>query len=250
MAKEANEKKVLLYIKGEHVPFKATPNSTGIDLAASEDCYISGFSFGVIWLGIKTNFKSFVAGRSSLYKKNVIFSNGIWVIDADYRGEVKAVLYNTKEYGINISKGDILAQLITDEDYELKAVSKEEWDKWGEENPTERGEGGFGSTDAISGADWKWTSENASVNAWDDKSENAGEEAGDDSGAESNEADDSETSGAQSVWDWTSEDWSEQSAESAEQGDEGDDKKWDVEETKESKWGNNKTSTKEKNRRK
>jgi hypothetical protein len=31
-----------------------------------------------------------------------------------------------------------LAQLITDEDYELKAVSKEEWDKWGEENPTER----------------------------------------------------------------------------------------------------------------
>jgi hypothetical protein len=48
MAKEANEKKVLLYIKGEHVPFKATPNSTGVDLAASEDCYISGFSFGVI----------------------------------------------------------------------------------------------------------------------------------------------------------------------------------------------------------
>lgn len=250
MAKEANEKKVLLYIKGEHVPFKATRSSTGIDLAASEDCYISGFSFGVIWLGIKTNFKSFVAGRSSLYKKNVIFSNGIWVIDADYRGEVKAVLYNTKEYGINISKGDILAQLITDEDYELKAVSKEEWDKWGEENPTERWEGGFGSTDAISGADWKWTSENASVNAWDDKSENAGEEAGDDSGAESNEADDSVTGEAQSVWDWTSEDWSEQSAESAEQGDEGDDKKWDVEETKESKWGDSKTSAKEKNRRK
>lgn len=247
MAKEANEKNVLLYVKGEHVPFKATPNSTGVDLAASEDCYISGFSFGVIWLGIKTNFKSFVAGRSSLYKKNVIFSNGIWVIDADYRGEVKAVLYNTKEYGINISKGDILAQLITDEDYELKAVSKEEWDKWGEENPTERWEWGFGSTDAVKG---EWTLQDPAVNAWDDKSENDGEEAGDDSGAESNEADDSVTGEAQSVWDWTSEEWSEQSAESAEQGDERDDKKWDVEKTEESKWGDSKTSAKEKNRRK
>lgn len=243
MAKEANEKKVLLYVKGEHVPFKATPDSTGVDLAASEDCYISGFSFWVIWLGIKTNFKSFVAGRSSLYKKNVIFSNGIWVIDADYRGEVKAVLYNTKEYGINISKGDILAQLITDEDYELKAVSKEEWDKWGEENPTERWEGGFGSTDV------KWTEADAPINAWDDKSENAGEEAGDDSGAESNEADDSVSSEAQSVWDWTSEDWSEQSAESAEQGDEGDDKRWDVEKASEPKSGNNKTSAKQKGRK-
>ena len=156
---------------------------------------------------------------------------------------MKAVLYNTKEYGINISKGDILAQLITDEDYELKGVSKEEWDKWGEENPTERWEGGFGSTDV------KWAEADAAVNAWDDKSENAGEEAGDDSGAESNEADDSVSSEAQSVWDWTSEDWSEQSAESAEQGDEGDDKRWDVEKASEPKSGNNKTSAKQKGRK-
>ena len=245
MAKETSERRVLLYIKGEHIPAKATEGSVGIDLAAREDVYIAGNSFWVIGLGVKSNFSSIVAGRSSLYKKNVIFGNGIGVIDEDYRGEIKAVLYNIKEYGINIKKGEILAQLLVkdDEPISIKPVSKEEWDAFGAENPTERWEWGFGSTDA------KWAEANAPINAWDDKSENAGEEAGDDSGAESNEADDSVTGEAQSVWDWTSEDWSEQSAESAEQGDEGDDKRWDVEKTEESKWGDSKTSAKQKGRK-
>lgn len=250
MAKETTERRVLLYIKGEHIPAKATEGSVGIDLAAREDIYIAGNSFWVVGLGVKSNFSSIVAGRSSLYKKNVIFGNGIGVIDEDYRGEIKAVLYNIKEYGINISKGDVIAQLIAQgDDIEIKAVSQEEWDAFWAENPTERWEGGFGSTDPINPDGWFWTLQDPAVNAWDDKSEDNGEEAGDDSGAESNEADDSETSGAQSVWAWASEDWSEQSAESAEQGDEGDDKRWDVEKTEESKWGDSKASAKQKGRK-
>lgn len=244
MAKETSEKRVLLYIEGEHIPAKATEGSVWIDLAARENVYIASNSFWVVGLGVKSNFSSIVAGRSSLYKKNVIFGNGIGVIDEDYRGEIKAVLYNIKEYGINISKGDVIAQLIAQgDDIEIKAVSQEEWDAFGEKNPTERWEGGFGSTDV------KWASEDPAVNAWDDKSEDDGEEAGDDSGAESNEADDSVTGEAQGVWDWTSEGWSEQSAESAEQGDEGDDKRWDVEKASEPKSGDNKASAKQKGRK-
>lgn len=242
------EKKTIIYKEGSVCPSRWTKESWGLDLYASETVRIAPQSCAVIGLGVKTNFECIVAPRSSLWKKNVIFANGIWVIDADYRGEVKAILFNFKEYGININEGDKIAQLLihTDE-ADVVRVSEEEWNSWSEENPTERWEGGIGSTDAVKG---EWTLQDPAVNAWDDKSENAGEEAGDDSGAESNEADDSETSGTQSVWDWTSEDWSEQSAESAEQGDEGDDKKWDVEKIEESKWGNNKTSAKEKNRRK
>lgn len=161
MAKATSEKKVLLYIEGEHIPAKATEGSVGIDLAARENVYISGNSFWVVGLGVKSNFSSIVAGRSSLYKKKVIFGNGIGVIDEDYRGEIKAVLYNIKEYGVNISKGDVIAQLIAQgDDIEIKAVSQEEWDAFAEENLTERGEGGFGSTDAIKSdtVDW-WKSD-------------------------------------------------------------------------------------------
>lgn len=162
MAKATSEKKVLLYIEGEHIPAKATEGSVGIDLAAREDVYIAGNSFWVVGLGVKSNFSSIIAGRSSLYKKKVIFGNGIGVIDEDYRGEIKAVLYNIKEYGVNIKKGEILAQLIVQDSEQvfIKPVSQEEWDAFAEENLTERGEGGFGSTDAIKSdtVDW-WKSD-------------------------------------------------------------------------------------------
>ena len=52
------------------------------------------------------NFNAQVAARSSLRKKNVIIANGIGIIDADYRGEVKSPLFNIKPYNVNISKGD------------------------------------------------------------------------------------------------------------------------------------------------
>lgn len=148
MAK-AKEGKVIIYVEGTKSPVRATPWSWGIDLYASESISIGGNSIGVVGLGIKMNFNAQVAARSSLRKKNVIIANGIGIIDADYRGEVKAPLFNIKPYNVNISKGDWLCQILIDpeEEVEIRCVSRDEFDNRWLDNPTERGEGGFGSTD-------------------------------------------------------------------------------------------------------
>ena len=61
-------------------------------------------------------------------------------IDSDYRGEIRAVLFNTSDQDYNISRGDRMAQLaftvLTDVDL-VKTDSLSE---------TSRGPGGFGHT--------------------------------------------------------------------------------------------------------
>ena len=69
-------------------------------------------------------------------------STGAGVIDADYRGEVKVVLFNHSEKDFEIKEGDRIAQLVLEQivNADIKEISLEELDN------TERGEGGFGST--------------------------------------------------------------------------------------------------------
>ena len=148
MAKE-KEGKVIIYVDWEKIPVRSTPQSQGIDLYASENISIGGNSVGVVGLGIKMNFNALVAARSSIRKHWVMLANWLWVIDEDYRGEVKAPLFNFKPYNVNISKGDKLCQIILplDEEVEIRAVSQEEFDNRWVDNPTQRGEGWIGSTD-------------------------------------------------------------------------------------------------------
>ncbi len=82
-----------------------------------------------------------IAPRSGLAAKNFI-DVGAGVIDADYRGEVKVLLFNFSEQEFQIKAGDRVAQLII-EKYtrtEIEEVTE------GDLDSTERGEGGFGST--------------------------------------------------------------------------------------------------------
>jgi dUTP pyrophosphatase len=83
-----------------------------------------------------------IAPRSGLAAKNFI-DVGAGVIDADYRGEVKVLLFNFSEVDFKVNPGDRVAQLII-EKYtrtEIEEVTDGE-----DLNSTERGEGGFGST--------------------------------------------------------------------------------------------------------
>ena len=52
-----------------------------------------------------------IAPRSGLASKNFI-DTGAGVIDADYRGQVKVLLFNHGETDFEISEGDRIAQLI------------------------------------------------------------------------------------------------------------------------------------------
>ena len=66
------------------------------------------------------------------------------VIDADYRGELKILLYNLSEVPFEIKKGDRIAQLICERISYPQVVQCFDIDFL---TKTQRGSGGFGSTD-------------------------------------------------------------------------------------------------------
>lgn len=80
-----------------------------------------------------------VAPRSGLASKNFI-DTGAGVIDADYRGEVKVLLFNHAETDHEIKQGDRIAQLILERIYTPEVVEVQELEE------SVRGAGGFGST--------------------------------------------------------------------------------------------------------
>lgn len=158
----AKAKKTIIYVKGTPTPERGTARSWGIDLFTSEDRSIWWQSVGVVGLWVKTNFACQVVARSSLWKNWVIFANGVGIIDEDYRGELKAPLFNFKPFNVNIFKHQKVAQILIDPDdvVDIIEVSQEEFDNWWATNPTGRGEGGIGSTGNtsvanVAGANWE-----------------------------------------------------------------------------------------------
>lgn len=80
-----------------------------------------------------------IAPRSGLASKNFI-DTGAGVIDADYRGQVKVLLFNHAEADFEIKEGDRIAQLILERIYTPEVVEVQELAE------SVRGAGGFGST--------------------------------------------------------------------------------------------------------
>jgi dUTP pyrophosphatase len=91
------------------------------------------------WVSDKRTPDGRVAPRSGLAVKHSIHT-GAGVIDADYRGEVRVVLFNFSDIDFEIKEGDRIAQLILEKIYtpEVEVVPVLE--------ATVRGAGGFGST--------------------------------------------------------------------------------------------------------
>lgn len=82
-----------------------------------------------------------VFARSGLaVKQGLTLSNGVGVIDSDYRGEVKVGLINLGTAPCTIQHGERIAQLAVMPVIQARPVEVEELDG------TARGEGGFGST--------------------------------------------------------------------------------------------------------
>ncbi|PLB41465.1 deoxyuridine 5'-triphosphate nucleotidohydrolase [Aspergillus candidus] len=80
-----------------------------------------------------------IAPRSGLASKHFI-DTGAGVIDADYRGEVKVLLFNFSEVDFTVQEGDRVAQLIVERIYTPEVTVVEELEE------SVRGAGGFGST--------------------------------------------------------------------------------------------------------
>jgi len=93
-------------------------------------------------LEIPSGFEAQVRPRSGLALKNgVTILNAPGTIDCDYRGEIGVILMNHGEEPFKIARGDRIAQLVFSPIFQARLVVVEEI------SPTERGAGGFGSTD-------------------------------------------------------------------------------------------------------
>ena len=126
-----------------YVPTRGSSLAAGYDMCSSVDTTIKSGCHGLVDTGIAFTVPygtyGRIAPRSGLAVKKGI-QVGAGVIDRDYTGEVKVVLFNHGEEDFEIKKGDRIAQLIIEkiEMPEIKIVT--------ELLVTERGEGGFGST--------------------------------------------------------------------------------------------------------
>ncbi|KAL1513278.1 hypothetical protein ABEB36_002704 [Hypothenemus hampei] len=130
-------------VKEAFAPTKGSMKAAGYDLKSAEDIDIPARGKALVSTGIKIELPvgcyGRIAPRSGLAVKNFI-DVGAGVVDEDYRGELKVVLFNHSDEDFNVKKGDRIAQLICEKIYypELQEVE--------ELSDTVRGEGGFGST--------------------------------------------------------------------------------------------------------
>ena len=138
------------------IPTYAKHGDAGMDLTAISKeydehgnvCYGTGLAFE-----IPNGFAGFLFPRSSNTKKDLILGNSVGVIDSGYRGEVvfkfrellpseRDIEFGAREYEI----GDRVGQIV------IMPVPQIEFNVVDELSTTDRGVGGFGSTDPVTSA--------------------------------------------------------------------------------------------------
>lgn len=129
------------------LPYYATAGAAALDLHACLDEPITIPPGGQamvptgIAAAIPTGYVGILAVRSSMgVRHGLTLTNGIGVIDSDYRGPLGVALYNLSQTPYTIQSGDRIAQLM------VVPVIREKIEVVEELPPTQRGEGGFGST--------------------------------------------------------------------------------------------------------
>lgn len=123
------------------IPSYANPGDAGLDLfAVSCDSTLNYIEFGTgLSVEIEDGNVGLLFPRSSISKTGHRLLNSVGVIDSSYRGEIKIRLSHTELNKYKI--GDKIAQLLI---MELPKVIIKEVDSL---NDSQRGDGGFGSTD-------------------------------------------------------------------------------------------------------
>ena len=128
-------------------PAYATEGAAAVDLRAAVDepVVIAPGERAQIPTGlamaIPQGYVGIVAARSGLAcKKGIALSNGIGVIDSDYRGEIGVSLHNTSSVPFTVERGERIAQMM------FLPVETVSFLLCKELEETARGEGGFGST--------------------------------------------------------------------------------------------------------
>ena len=129
-------------------PHFATAGAAAMDLCAcvDEPVTLAAGARALIPTGIAIalpdpGYVALVFARSGLgIKKGVCLSNGVGVIDSDYRGEIGVGLVNLSGESYTVQPGDRIAQLMVVPVVQPTLSFVDALDE------TERGQGGFGST--------------------------------------------------------------------------------------------------------
>ncbi len=132
---------------GLQMPHYATKQSAGLDLPAAieGDIVIKAGEKKIIPTGIAialpAGCEAQIRPRSGLAAKHSItVLNSPGTIDADYRGEVKAILINHSTEDFTITRGMRIAQMV------IAKYEHVQFDEVQSLEETERGTSGFGST--------------------------------------------------------------------------------------------------------
>ena len=144
------EMKIELKILNEKcMPEYATPGSAGVDLKAAS-VPKNGLSIYpgqqlLIGTGVSIHIKDkgfagMIIPRSSMGKKGIVLGNLVGLIDSDYQGEIKVLLWNRGDNMVKIEHMDRIAQLV------IVPVVQAQFEIVQEFEQSQRGEGGFGST--------------------------------------------------------------------------------------------------------
>ncbi len=112
--------KILKIYKDAIIPKYLTKGSCGLDIRAylKKKIILYPYKNKLITTGIKIyiekkNITGLIFPRSGLsYKKKIILGNTIGIIDSDYQGELKIILYNQSNKPFKIKNKDRIAQII------------------------------------------------------------------------------------------------------------------------------------------
>lgn len=139
--------KVWDHAKDLPLPAYATAQAAGMDMVAAIDAPLTlqpGERAMVptgISIALPEGFECQVRPRSGLAAKHgVTVLNSPGTIDADYRGEIKAILINHGQEPFTIERGMRIAQMV------IARYSHASWSVVADLDETARGAGGFGST--------------------------------------------------------------------------------------------------------
>ena len=125
------------------------PGDAGLNLISRESIELlpgqtARIRFGIVAAPQDPLQSYWLIPRSKISKTPLRMSNSIGLIDAGYRGELMAAVDNASDRTYDIQRGTSLFQLVAPDCRPLEL----EWTTRQNLSETERGDGGFGSTDA------------------------------------------------------------------------------------------------------
>ena len=140
---ETGELQVKLLRGNAVLPARGSAGAVGYDLCAANNCVIPSRGKGTVETGLAVSLPpgtySRITPRSGLAIRNSI-NVGAGVVDLDYWGEIKVLLFNHSAEDFAVQVGDRIAQLI------LERIETPQVKKVAALDDIDRGVGGFWST--------------------------------------------------------------------------------------------------------